>query len=239
MPDQEVNKEQTTPWQALGFDTFEAYDKDKSERESKIAKQLQDRQAMIDRQASEIGSLRAEFDILKKKQVNVVNDGDTTSEPGLPGQPDASSEIDSLPLEKLENKLTEQQRLRAAEMLEGLEPENQAVITGSQEAQAAFLRHVIKTQAETPSVSFLDRLKAPKAVTSKSIETQIQELFNKQTVSNAMPTAAPTGVPGLSRTTEELKAAQIAAQKESVKNPVIRGGDLSGSLQALRQAKGN
>ena len=220
---------------ALGFDTFDAYDADQAAKAEKKDKQIADKQAMIDRQATEVHSVRSEntnlTELIKKK-------GETTSPAGTQGtQPDKGDGLDGLDHQELLQQLTPEARKKSVEMLEGLSPEDQQVATSTPDAQAAFLRHVLRTQ-ETAPVSFIDRLKGAETPTPQSLEKQIQGLFTKAATPAISPASNPVGIPGVARTKKELEAIQQAAVKSTRQNPLIMNGDLSGSLAAARLQAG-
>jgi hypothetical protein len=217
------------PWTALGFDTFEAYDKDQKERQAKVEKQAADKQAMIDRQGSEIGELRTD---LKTLTESFQKQSDTTSPAGTKETPDGDN-YSKMTLDELNASLPEATREQAVKMLEGLKPEEQAVVTQSEESQATFLRHVLRTQEAAPT-SFLDRLKSPAKPTEESLEKQIQGLFGELKRPASSPASDLHGIPGLARTREELEAVQRAEAKRTNENPTLIGGDLSGSIAALK-----
>ena len=219
---------------ALGFDTFDAYDADQTSRREKIESQVTAKQEMIDRQATEVGTLRSENTNLSEL---IKKQGDTTSPAGTTQEPNTGDGLDGLDAQALERKLTPEARKKSVELLEGLSAEDQQVATSTPDAQAAFLRHVLRTQ-ETAPVSFIDRLKGVQPPTPESLEKTIQGLFVKAAVPARSPASNPVGIPGVARTKQELVAIQQAAVETSRQNPLIIGGDLSGSLAAARANTG-
>jgi hypothetical protein len=219
----------------LGFDTFDAYAADQKARLEKKEAQLADKQSFIDVQGSEIGTLRGENTSLTeliKKQGETTSPADTQG-----GQPDTGDGLDGLDAQALERKLTPEARKKSVEMLEGLSEEDQQVATSTPDAQAAFLRHVLRTQQTAP-VSFIDRLKGAEPQPAQDLEKTIQGLFTAAAKPAISPTSNPVGIPGVARTKKELEAIQAAAVETSRSNPIIMGGDLSGSLAAHRANAG-
>ena len=234
MPSENTQIEES-PWKSLGFDTFDAYASDQKDRLDKATKQAEDRGSFIDRQGEEIGSLRGE---IKDLMNSVKKQGDTTSQPTESKEPDKGDGLDAMSLGELEAKLTTKQSQQAASMLESLDEQGQAIASQSAEAQAAFLRVVMRTQP-TPPTSFLDRLKNPAPKREENLEKVIQGLFSIEAGSIASaPVADHKGIPGMARTQEELHAVQEAAVQRNRNNPKIVGADLSSSLRMLRDANG-
>jgi len=230
--DKEQQPEQT-PWKSLGYESFKDFEAASKEREERARKQAQDRQDMIDRQADEIGKLRQDFTDLATQ---LKQQGDTPPAAKEETPPDTGDQYEKLSLIDLNNALTDDDRKSVDEMYSQFSQEEKQLVRNGPEAQAAFLRQYFRNQQVT-SDSFFDRLPQPKQQEQVSLTKQIQALFGKAAEEASPSSADVAGIPGLSRSREELEARHMDAYKSSRQQAALAGGDLSAALAAMREGK--
>lgn len=143
-----ADKDQDTtvkqPWENLGYDSFEAYQKALTAEKEKLQKQVEERQAMIDRQANEIGKLRKDVESIKESSPKT--DQET---PPASSQEDKEAEekrVAEARLKELAITMTAEQRAKVNEALKKDKkdrPEAATLAKNDPTAKLVYIQHVL------------------------------------------------------------------------------------------------
>lgn len=132
------------PWENLGYDSFEAYQKALTAEKEKLQKQAEERQAMIDRQANELGELRKKIKPDESKQTP------PEPQPQAPSSPEdkeaEEKRVAEAKLKELAITMTAEQREKVNEALKKDKkdrPEAATLAKTDPTAKLVYIQHVL------------------------------------------------------------------------------------------------
>jgi hypothetical protein len=241
MPDDEKTPEM--PWTKLGFETFAEYEADRAakiaaarEEKAKAEARLEEKDTFINRQADELGQLRKEKGTPAPKEDkiedNKQDNGDTTDDKG--GETSESGdELDGMNVGQLTELISEDEQKELDDHYKTLSPDQQQLVTGSPEGQAAYLRQFIKAKDTVPD-SFFSAIgpKGPKRV-QQSVSDKVKGLFKTEAAKK--PSPADVQVLGIPESQRGLAERQLAQRQRGLESGVGAGGDVIGNLRRMKQ----
>ncbi len=143
------------PWETLGYSSFDEYDKSLKAEAEKLRKQAEDRQAMIDRQANELGELR------KRVNTSAEPQKPSSGTPPAPPQGNADDEVEREAKKRLDAAIvamTPEQQAKLEEAFSKATPEVVASVKQNAQTRLIFMQHALGEEAPKPKVSFFDGL---------------------------------------------------------------------------------
>ncbi len=156
------------PWETLGFDSFEAYEKARVADIEKLRKQVEDKEAYIKQRDLEIGELR------KKSGSQQEPRPDTST----PAEPDDVTKEAERTLRDLAITMPPEQKQRVNEALASAEPNILKIVKSDPQSRLVFMRNVLgeEFQLPKPNIDIFDGI-GPEPV-RKPLHEQLQDMLN-------------------------------------------------------------
>jgi len=206
--------DEAKPWESLGYDTFDALLGDQKEKLEKLEQRIKEKDGMINRQADEVGEARKQVKEMEKASEEVqtlkerlakleesskVQSGGTVSDSAP--EPTPADTLDQLSEADLEKRFSDEQVEEFERFVTNLPPENQELISSSDEARAEAKRSFLRNQTRQAG---LFRHRNKQVASEKDVKALIREMFAQQNRGNRAPASVtPDGPPPRERYAEE------------------------------------
>lgn len=184
------------PWENLGYESFDAYSQAQAAEVEKHRKQAEEKQAMIDRQANELGQLRK---AAPPPVTPPATPPQNTPPPNTPPVQDDVTKEAERTLRELAITMPADQTAKVDEALNKAPANIAEMVETDPQSRLVFMRNVLgdEFQLPKPKRSIFDGLLPSPA--SKPLHEQLQELMNKQNT----PAPRPHGTNSAPRTYAE------------------------------------
>ena len=216
------------PWENLGYESFDAYSQAQAAEFEKLRKQADEKQAMIDRQANELGQLRKSA----KPADAPAPTQQATPQPNTPSEDDAVTKEAQRTLRELKITMPADQTARVNEALAKAEPDIVKIVKTDPQSRLVFMRNVLgdEFQLPSPKVDIFEGLE-PAAPANKPLHETLQELLNQQKQPNAGK-PYPSHVPPRTSPSSTPRDPTPAARRFN-----MQGGLLAGIEQLKQETK--